>query len=154
MDRVQKDANGKPICLPYYYLKSAIYERRLTLYRKCDLLTDELVGLERKADGHVDHTKQGIDSKDQADALCGALWDASKFSEEYSYSYGDHLSAAFEANSVSTINEEKKKKFIEDFQNELLGLQKELDESFDLDVQKQNEEIHYYQNLLDGIIAI
>ena len=73
VDRVQKDANGRPICLPYHYLKSAIYERRLLMYNKCDLLTDELVGLERKSDGHVDHTREGINSKDQADAVTGAL---------------------------------------------------------------------------------
>lgn len=60
VDRVTKDANGKPLCLPYHYFKTAIYERRLVLYQKCDLLTNELVGLERKSDGHVDHTKEGI----------------------------------------------------------------------------------------------
>lgn len=60
VDRVTKDANGKPLCLPYHYLKTAIYEHRILLYQKCDQLTDEVVGLERKSDGHVDHTKEGI----------------------------------------------------------------------------------------------
>lgn len=57
VDRVD---NQTRICIPYDYLKSAIYERHLTIYYKCDLLTDELVGLERKGDGHIDHTPEGI----------------------------------------------------------------------------------------------
>ena len=77
VDRLVKDANGHPICLPYYFLKSVIYEKRLTIYAKCDQLTDELIGLERKSDGHIDHTKEGIDEKDQSDAVCGAVFSAS-----------------------------------------------------------------------------
>lgn len=60
VDRVQKTQAGQALCLPYHYLKAAIYERRLKIYKDCPLLTDELVGLERKADGHIDHTKEGI----------------------------------------------------------------------------------------------
>ncbi|MBO7078326.1 MAG: hypothetical protein J6W64_00760 [Bacilli bacterium] len=73
VDRVSKDANNRPLCLPYHYFKSAIYEHRLSLYQKCEQLTNEIVGLERKSDGHIDHTKEGIDSKDQVDAVCGAV---------------------------------------------------------------------------------
>lgn len=62
------------VCLPYQFLKSCIYEKRLVLYEKCDLLTDEIIGLERDNNsGKVDHSPSGINSKDQADALCGAV---------------------------------------------------------------------------------
>lgn len=47
------------ICLPYAFFKSAIYEHRLELYNKCDLLTDEIVGLEKEPDGHVNHPEGG-----------------------------------------------------------------------------------------------
>lgn len=57
VDRVQKDANGKPVCLPYHYFKSVINGRQLTIYDKCDLLTDEIIKLERRSDGHIDHPK-------------------------------------------------------------------------------------------------
>lgn len=44
----------------YEYLKSCIYERRVQIYQKCDLLTDELLGLERMPSGKIDHTADGI----------------------------------------------------------------------------------------------
>ena len=47
------------VCLPYAFLKNAIYEKKLTLYDKCDLLTDEIVNLEREADGHINHPENG-----------------------------------------------------------------------------------------------
>lgn len=66
VDRV----NSEHVCLPYTYLKALIYEHKLVMYSKCDLLTDELVGLERMSNGRIDHTIEGINSKDQADAFC------------------------------------------------------------------------------------
>ena len=47
------------VCLPYAFFKSAIYEKRLELYSKCDLLTDEIVGLEKEPDGHIEHPEGG-----------------------------------------------------------------------------------------------
>lgn len=46
-------------CLPYAYLKSTIYDKRLIIYNKCDLLTEEVVGLERQSDGHINHPDGG-----------------------------------------------------------------------------------------------
>lgn len=150
VDRVAKDANGKPVCLPYHYLKSSIYERRLMMYQKCDLLTDELIGLEKKSDGHVDHTKQGIDSKDQADAVCGALWDASKFSEEYSYSYGDDIDATLEANNEASALDLKQRLMLE-FQNEMIQVQADQTKFYD---QQRRSDYEYFADLEDGIIVI
>lgn len=46
-------------CLPYAYLKSAIYDRRLEVYKDCDFLTEEVLGLERESDGHINHPDNG-----------------------------------------------------------------------------------------------
>lgn len=89
------------ICIPYDFFKTCIYERRLQIYKKCDLLTDEITSLERLSDGHIDHPKYG--SKDQSDAVCGALFLASKFSEEYAFSYGENLIATLDANTSADI---------------------------------------------------
>lgn len=56
VDRI--DSNSKQ-CLPYAYLKSTIYDKRLVVYSKCDLLTEEVVGLERQSDGHIQHPDGG-----------------------------------------------------------------------------------------------
>lgn len=153
VDRVAKDSNGKPLCLPYHYLKQAIYERRIKIYQKCDLLTDELIGLERKSDGHLDHTKQGIDSKDQADAVCGSIYLASKYAAEYSYNYGDSLEAAFDANSQLS-DEAQKAKFIEDFQTELAQLYFDNQRCEKIQSQQEQEEYYRYMDISDGIIVI
>ena len=120
------------------------------MYQKCDLLTDELIGLEKKSDGHVDHTKQGIDSKDQADAVCGALWDASKFSEEYSYSYGDDLDATIEANNAAG-ELDLKHQLIQDFQNEMLKIKHEQQNYYEM---QRKDDYEYFADLRDGIIVI
>lgn len=96
VDRVNSDR----ICLPYQYLKSTIYEERIMIPRRgTNLLTEELIGLKRNNNsGKVDHTPDGINSKDSADALCGALYDASLNAAEYSYEYGENLASLVELN--------------------------------------------------------
>ena len=60
--------------LQYAYFKSTLYDKRLIVYKDCDLLTEEVVGLERQSDGHVNHPEGGTQgSKDQIDAVVGAL---------------------------------------------------------------------------------
>lgn len=85
---------SRKVCIPYQYFKSTLYERRLTVYDKCDLLTDEVLGLEKQADGHIDHPEGGTQgSKDQCDAMVGALYNASLHAEEFSYDYGENYQA-------------------------------------------------------------
>jgi len=56
VDRV--DSQSK-ICLPYAYLKNAIYEQRIIMYES-ELLTEELLGLERNGNtGKIDHPDGG-----------------------------------------------------------------------------------------------
>jgi hypothetical protein len=125
------------------------------MYDKCDQLTDELIGLERMGDGHIDHTADGINSKDQADAVCGALYLASKFAEEYAYSYGENLDATLEAN-LSTS--QTKTQRIIDFQSELMkayaATYEELDGLDYAERKKKQEEYDVYRNISDGIIII
>lgn len=78
-------------CKPYQALKSAIYEERLEIYDS-ELLTEELLGLERDNNGRIEHPLGGTaGSKDSADALCGSLWNASQHAEEYAFEYGEDL---------------------------------------------------------------
>ena len=155
VDRLTRDPNGKAMCLPYQYLKTALYERRLILYAKCDLLTDELVGLERKSDGHIDHTKEGVNSKDQADAVCGALYNASQFSEEFSYAYDDHLETMLDVNEESTSTDKTNQMYIlSTFQQELEKVYSELDRCNEIERQQQQESYIYYNDISDGIIAL
>lgn len=94
------DSNSKQ-CLPYAYLKSTIYDKRLIVYSKCDLLTEEVVGLERQSDGHIQHPDGGRSgSKDMIDAVCGAVYNASFFADEFSYNYGESLNITTEVNSM------------------------------------------------------
>ena len=87
--------------LQYAYFKSTIYDRRLVVYSKCDLLTDEILGLERESDGHIEHPEQGTrGSKDCSDAICGSLWHASLHAEEYAYEYGESLNVILDTNLV------------------------------------------------------
>ena len=154
VDRTTKDANGKPMCLPYYYLKIAIYERRLLIYQKCDQLTNELVDLEKLSDGHIDHPKNG--SKDQADAVCGALYSASQFSEEYSYSYGGELlETMLDANAdASTPDKANQMYILSTFQQELDNIYSELNRCTEIERQQQREDIIDYSDISDGIIVL
>lgn len=143
VDRVDKTIKK---CIPGEYLRAAIYERRLTIYDKCDLLTDEALGIERLSDGHLDHPKNG--SKDQFDGLVGALFSASQYSDEYSYNYGDTVVASLEANTETSMND-KKTQFITNFQKELTN--------FYHDEKKRNnsnneEELIDDFNIMDGIL--
>lgn len=149
------DKNGRVIkqCIPYAFLKTTIYERHIEIYQKCDLLTEELIGLERKADGHIDHTKEGVNSKDQADAVCGALYSASLFSERYSYDYGDTLDTIVEVNDALDV-EQRKADLIAMFEQDLTQIYTEIQENDNAITKHQKDEYQYYQDLADGIIVI
>ena len=103
VDRLTGEGKNK-ICEPYHYFKSAIYDGRIEIY-KTQLLTDEVIGLERLSDGHIDHTTSGINSKDISDAVCGAIFEASKHADEHVYDYGEDLDVTLAASKDSTIVE-------------------------------------------------
>jgi hypothetical protein len=145
--------NGRParVCKPYAFFKSTIYERHLKLYRKCDLLTEEIANLERLSDGHIDHPKSG--SKDQADALCGSLFTASEFAEEYAYDYGENLEAALNVN-IEASDDFRKQQMIAEFQEELTKIYTEMAVANEVIDYKKKQEYEMYQNIMDGIIIL
>lgn len=96
VDRV--DSNH--ICVPYQHLKSVIYEHRIIVYENCKLLTEEIIALERNSNtGRVDHPESG--SKDQADALTGALYNASLHAEEYAFEHGEDIDSLITVSSAN-----------------------------------------------------
>ena len=138
-------------CLPYAFFKSAIYERHLQLYKDCDLLTNEIVSLERLSDGHIDHPQNF--SKDQSDAVCGALFLASEFAEEYSFDYGENLETSLEVNGV-TADEYAKHKMIAEFQDELNKIYNDMAMAEVVIDRQKKEEYQVYQDIMNGIIIL
>ena len=145
--------NGRParICKPYAFFKTTIYEQHLKLYRKCDLLTEEITNLERLSDGHVDHPKNG--SKDAVDALCGSLYTASQFAEEYSYDYGENLETALDVN-VETSDEYRKHQMIAEFQEELTKIYTDIALANETIDYKKKQEYETYMDISQGIIIL
>jgi hypothetical protein len=94
VDRVDTDRISKP----YQYLKSTIYEKRIELYDSKNLI-DEIIDLERNINtGKVDHPDGG--KKDVADALCGAVYSASKNAEQFAFEWGENLDTITKSNSL------------------------------------------------------
>ena len=113
VDRVNNESKQ---CEPYHYLKSTIYEERITLYDDCNLLTEELISLEKNANGKIDHPDNF--SKDCADALCGSVYTASQYAEQYAYEYGEDIDATLNISQSNSPESEKEQINIA-FQDEL-----------------------------------
>ena len=142
----------------YAYFKNTMTDRRLEVYKKCDFLTEEVLGLERLSDGHIEHPDAGKSgSKDQIDAVVGALWNASQNAEEYAYNYGDNINAALNVSLDDTSNDAEAK-WNEAFKDELTKLY--LDTYDELDIIESNNKIkkqkeyEYYRDISDGIIVL
>lgn len=112
LDRV-KDG----ICVPYQVFKSAIYEQRVEIYDS-KLLTEEIVGLERNNNGKIDHSPAGINSKDQADGVAGALYNASQHAEEFAFEYGEDIDNMTTVSNTPSESEVRKQIQV-DFEEEL-----------------------------------
>ena len=109
------------VCLPYQFFKNVIYEKRIEMYDS-NLLTEEIIGLERNNNsGKVDHTPLGggINSKDQSDAVCGALWNASKHVEEFNFEFGETLDTIVDVSTSGLSPQSQKQQVILDFEEEL-----------------------------------
>ena len=139
----------------YAYFKTTMTDMRLDVYKKCDFLTEEVLGLERLSDGHIEHPDAGKSgSKDQMDAVVGALWNASQNAEEYAYNYGDNINAALDV-SLTSSSEKDRQQLVIDYQEELKKIYfdtyKELDEADLEKKRKQKEEYEYLKDISDGI---
>ena len=72
----------------------------------------------KNSSGKIDHPDEGRSgSKDQSDAVCGAIWNASRHSDEFEFEYGDTLSAITQVST--SINEDMKNQITFDFEEEL-----------------------------------
>lgn len=101
VDRVDTDK----ICKPYQYFKSTIYDKRLEIYDD-KVLISEIIDLERNMDtGKVDHPDGG--KKDVCDAVCGAIYNASKHAEEFAYDYGESNEQLLRLNGGATFDDTK-----------------------------------------------
>ena len=118
VDRLTGEGKNK-ICEPYHYFKSTINDKRIEIY-KTELLTEEVIGLERLSDGHIDHTSSGINSKDIADAVCGSIFEASKHAEEFAFDYGETLEETVTANK--DVNTTTAEQLALDFEQEMQRL--------------------------------
>ena len=102
VDRVDPSSR---VCKPYQYLKSTIYEKRIEMFND-RLLVSELSELERNMDtGKVDHPDDF--SKDSADAVCGAVFEASKFAEQFAYDYGEQAEEVLRVNDAGNMDDAK-----------------------------------------------
>ena len=142
----------------YAYFKTTMGDRRIEVYDKCDFLTEEVLGLERLSDGHIEHPDAGKSgSKDQIDAVVGSLWNASTYADEYAYNYGESLDAALNINyteNFKTTQEKVTESFKEELARLYMGVYDELDEIDQENKRKQQEEYQRYKDIADGIIVI
>lgn len=111
VDRVDKDR----ICKPYQYFKTTIYDERIEIYETA-LLTEEIIGLKRDSNGKIEHDITGINSKDSADAVCGATYNASQHAEEFAFDFGESLDTIAKTNIV---NSNIRQQITTDFEAEL-----------------------------------
>ena len=155
VDRVDSNTHQQN---QYAYFKTTMTDRRLEVYQKCDFLTEEVLGLERLSDGHIEHPDAGKSgSKDQIDAVVGALWNASQNAEEYSYNYGDNIDVSLAVNIDSDMRMDKEQ-MITNFKEELakiyMDTYEELDAADYEANRKRKEEYEKYRDIADGIIII
>lgn len=110
-------------CKPYQYFKNTLYEERMEIYDKCDLLTDEVLGLQRDNNsGKIDHDPSGINSKDQVDAVCGAIYNASQHAEEFAFDYGEDLEITQAISNGSGDPSLERNQITIDFEAEMMKL--------------------------------
>lgn len=109
--------NSDKLCEPYQYFKSTIYEERIKIFDS-ELLTTEILGLEKNSNGKIDHPDEGRSgSKDLCDAICGSVWNASQHAEEFAFEYGEDIENII---NVSMSNDNSNLEQITlDFENEL-----------------------------------
>ena len=119
VDRVNQQSHQ---CEPYAYFKNVIYEKRLQMYENL-LLTEEILGLERNGmTGKIDHPDGGRSgSKDQCDAVCGSIWNASQHAEEFAFEYGELLDATVDSSRSDNIKIQQQQ-IVLDFESELRRL--------------------------------
>ena len=75
-------------------------------------------------------------SKDQADALCGAVWSASKHAEEFAFDYGETLETIATVSASTNYNSDRKQLSV-DFEQELNKMFDPIQQTVKNDIEKQ-----------------
>lgn len=137
VDRINSDK----ICEPYQYLKSTIYEERIIMYDS-QLLTTELLGLEKDSNGRINHPDEGRSgSKDISDSVCGAVWNASQHAEEFAFEYGEDIE------NITTVSMTKdqtmKNQIVVDFESELKSAFSGLRDNSEKDTSKIAKQVDF-----------
>ena len=137
VDRVDNN-----ICIPYQYLRSTIYEKRIDMYRS-ERLFDEAISVERNNNnGKVDHPPNG--HKDVLDAVAGATYNASRNAEQYAFDYGEDLAVTNQLNNDLYMGQGQNQLVI-DFETEMMKLLDPINHKQDLE--KSNNETKPSSNL-------
>ena len=157
-DIISVDRVTDRVCLPYQFFRNTIYEKRIIMYDAV-LLTEEIVGLERNNNnGKIDHSPNGINSKDQVDCVCAALWNASKHLGEFNFEFGEVLDTIVDVSSQGS-EADFKHQVIVDFEDEFKRArqivpdkksEEEKDYFLDFGLGKRGEGFNEYY--MDGII--
>lgn len=137
VDKVDTDR----ICKPYQYIKNTIYEQRIETFDS-ELMTEEFLGLERNNNtGKVDHPDGGTSgSKDMADAITGATFNASKHAEEFAFDYGESIETTLEVSQGISSETEQRKQVTIQLENEMMRMFNPIQKSV------QNNEPHSQKN--------
>lgn len=138
VDRLDSESK---VQLQYAYFKSTLYDRRIEIYNDCKELTEEVLGLERESDGHINHPNNGTyGSKDMIDSVVGALWNASQHAEEFAFDYGESFDTTLKVNNEITSFEGEKKQITLDFEEQLKSILNPIKQNNDSqDKPKENE---------------
>lgn len=101
---ISVDRVDNKVCIPYQYLKNTIYEERIEIPQN-KLLQQEFIGLKRDANGKIDHDSSGINSKDSADSITGALYNASQHADQFAFEFGESLDFTIDTNLNNDASE-------------------------------------------------
>ena len=156
VDRVDTMDDGvTKLCRPYHYLRNTIYEERIQTYYS-ELLFTELLQLERASNGKIDHPDTQNASKDAADAVCAAVWNASQHADEFNFECGETIDAITQTNQNQ--DEALKRQITVDFEKELQNLYniKSIRDAANREQQKREQDSNYQSlaYLQQGIVIL
>ena len=128
----------------YNTFRSAVYEKRIAMI-EIPILETELINLERnERTGKIDHPRDG--SKDAADGIAGAVYNASLHEEEYS-SVHESIDTLLNVNEPKRSMEETS---TEDLKAQLMNIGRRHDEDTKSRVVNENDDIDTIMGKVTG----
>lgn len=160
VDRVDPKTHQQ---VQYAYFKTTLGDRRIEVYKDCTFLTEEVLGLERLSDGHIQHPDGGRSgSKDQIDAVVGSLWNASQNSDKITLDTVENLDLDIEVNrwkNPDLMDLEEVKEQSNEFFSNVIGYYHPDSEQFQRLAREKMEENYdedtlTYFDISEGILVI